>query len=136
MQDSDHSASSPRRRGEDSRQSPRRWPKGDGTVQSQSSEVARLRSENRFLYDGSLFFFFLNSFLKFFILKSEGEKKVCKQVGAQTPGSAESSLNHVQVLVPLLPRNCRSLQVSMATVQHQFFLFNFIFQMENGAILW
>lgn len=29
----------------------------NNTVQSQSSEVADLRSENRFLYDRSLFFF-------------------------------------------------------------------------------
>lgn len=43
------------------------------TVQSQSSEVAYLHSENRFLYDGSLFFsFFL---IPFFILKFEGGKK-------------------------------------------------------------
>lgn len=49
---------------------------GGNTVRSQSSEVAYLHSENRFLYDGGFFFFFLNSFFKtFFILKSEGEKK-------------------------------------------------------------
>ena len=66
VQDSDLGAPSPGRRGttdgvhDDGR-------RGDDTVRSQSSEVAYLRSENRFLYDGSLFFFFLKFLFKIFL---------------------------------------------------------------------
>lgn len=124
----------------DSRQSPRRWPgENNNTVRSQSSEVAYLHSENRFLYDGSLFFlfFFLIPFKNFFILKSEGEKKVCKQVGAPTTGSPKSSHNprpsacFRSSAEPSIPYKYLWPQFN-----NSFFSLTLYSKWKNGAILW
>lgn len=116
----------------------------NNTVQSQSSEVAYLHSENKFsLRWKSLSFCFVFFFLKFFfffnffnfffiILKFEGgkkkkpktKKKVCKQVRAERPALPKAVKPHVQVLVsvPACKGTIRSLQFSMATVQREEFL--------------
>ncbi|KAL2297626.1 hypothetical protein Nmel_016176 [Mimus melanotis] len=80
------------------------------------------------------FFFFFFFLIPFFILKFEGEKKVCKQVGAKTPGSSKSSQN-------LCPSACfcsclqGNYQLFTIIYGHSstrvFFFLNFIFRMEK-----
>lgn len=131
VQDRDHNASSPWGRGEDNQQSPR-WLEGSSMSRPRALKqhicilkigFCLLACLVLFFNDQSLFFFIpfkiFKFFFKSFILKSEGEKNVCKQVGAQTTAPPKQSQPTSKCLSRSL-RDTHSLQGSMATVQQQF----------------
>lgn len=111
VQDRDHKAWSPWGGGEDSQQSPR-WLEGNSMSHPRALKQHICILKIGFCLFACFFlkwwksFFFipfniLNFFLNF-ILKSEGEKNVCKQVGAQTQLLQKQSQPTSKCLVPLL----------------------------------
>lgn len=147
VQDRDHNASSPWGRVKTTDRVHDGW--REQHAPSQSSEVTHLHSENRFLFVCLFFFPFLKmevfffipfKFFKFFLkfyFKVWRRKKVCKQVGAQSTAPPKAVTTHVQVLVPAPCGTPILYKYLWPQFNNSFvFVFNFIFQMGNGAILW
>lgn len=138
VQDSDHkvfATSTKRRRTTTKRVHSNGQRKGEynNTVQSQSSEVAYLHSENKFsLRWKSFFFLFFNSFFYFKVWRRKKRSVNRWEPRLLAPPKAVKTYVQVLVSVPACRGTIRSLQLSMATVQQELFLFlNFILRMEK-----